>query len=108
MKIRKGDTVEVIAGKNKGQRGEVIRVLPMKNRVVVAGINVVTKHQKQQQTRGQRPIEAGKIEFEAPIHASNVMVVDPSDSTKLTRVGFRVDDNGKKIRVARSSGADLD
>ncbi len=107
MKIRKGDTVEVIAGKNKGQRGEVIRVFKEKNRVVVQGVNVRTKHQKQQQTRGQRPIEAGKIEFEAPINASNVMVVDPSDSTKLTRVGYRVED-GKKIRVARNSGADLD
>jgi large subunit ribosomal protein L24 len=87
VKIRKGDTVEIISGRSedKGKRGEVIRVIPENNRVVVQGVNVHTKHQRQVQTQG-RTINPGRVRFEAPIHISNVMVVCPKCG-KPTRLG---------------------
>jgi large subunit ribosomal protein L24 len=106
MHIKKGDTVIVIAGNDKGVRGEVLRVIPAKNRVVVKGVNMVKKHQKPRQG-GRSQVQGGIIEFEAPIDASNVMLIDP-ESDRPTRVGVRVDDNGKKIRFARRSGRDID
>ena len=78
MKIKKGDTVEVISGNDAGRRGEVVRLMSAKLRVVVEGANLRKKHQKQQQTGGQRPLSAGIIEFEAPVHVSNVMLVCPN------------------------------
>jgi large subunit ribosomal protein L24 len=106
MHIKKGDTVVVIAGNDKGVRGEVLRVIPAKNRVVVKGVNLVKKHQRPRQG-GRSQVQGGIIEFEAPIDASNVMLVDP-ESDKPTRVGVRVDDNGKKTRFAKRSGRDID
>jgi large subunit ribosomal protein L24 len=104
-KIRKGDRVMVVSGNDKGTVGEVIRVLPKENRVVVQGVNVRIKHQAQTQSRG-KTIPAGKIEFEAPINISNVMLVDPKDS-KPTRVTLTRKD-GKPVRVAKRSGTAID
>ena len=106
QKIRTGDTVEVIAGKDIGVRGRVLRVDPKKNRVVVERVNIVRKHQRPQQA-GRSQIQPGIIEFEAPINLSNVMLVCPH-TDRPTRVGFRVADDGTKIRVSRRSGQDID
>ena len=106
QRIKKGDTVEVIAGKDKGVRGAVLRVIPKKDRVVVESVNVVKKHQKPVQA-GRGQVQPGIIEFEAPIHLSNVMIVCMQCSEK-TRVGYRVTEDGKKVRVCRKCGADID
>lgn len=94
VKIRKGDTVEIISGKleEKGKRGEVIKVLPEKKRVVVQGVNIHTKHQKQVQTQG-RTVNPGRLKFEAPMDISNVMVVCPK-CNKATRVGIQHNEDG--------------
>ncbi len=102
LKIRRGDTVVVISGKEKGERGEVKQVLPKENRVVVEGINVRTRHARPTQNNPQ-----GLYTFEAPMHVSNVMLVDPN-SGEPTRVGYRFADSGEKIRVAKTSGKDID
>jgi len=104
-KIRKGDQVIVVSGDDKGKTGEVIRVLPGEARVVVQGVNVCIKHQSQMQSRG-KTIPAGKIEFEAPIDISNVMLVDPKDK-KPTRVRIERED-GKPKRVSVRSGSPID
>lgn len=101
QRIKKGDKVVVIAGKDKGRTGEVVAVSPKDDRAVVSGINVVRRHQRQTQTT-----EAGIIAKEAPIHLSNLAVADPKDG-KPTRVGFDVKD-GKKVRVAKRSGVAID
>ena len=106
MRIKKGDLVEVIAGNYKGVRGEVQRVLPAKNRVVVKGVNVVKKHQRPQ-PGGRTQVQGGIIEFEAPIDASNVMVVCP-DTNLPTRVGYRRDESGRKVRYSKRSGNVID
>ena len=102
LKIRRGDTVVVISGKEKGKRGEVERVEPKKNRVVVTGVNVRTRHARPTQQN-----QEGLYTFEAPIHVSNVMLVDP-DSGEPTRVGYRFTDSGEKVRVSKKSGKDID
>jgi large subunit ribosomal protein L24 len=101
--VRKGDTVIVVAGKERGKKGKVLRVIPEKGRVVVERINMIKKHQKPTQKIRQ----GGIIEREGPIHLSNVMLVDPS-SDKPTRVGMKALSDGKKVRVARRSGEMLD
>lgn len=106
MRIKKGDKVVVISGDDKGVQGEVIRVIPKDNRVVVSGVNIVKKHQRPRQG-GRSQVQGGIIEFEAPIHISNVMLVDPK-SNEPTRVNVRRGDDGKRIRVAKKSGTDLD
>lgn len=106
MRIKKGDQVEVIAGNDKGLRGEVIRVIPKEKRIVVSGVNVVKKHQKARPTAGGRQTQGGIIEFEASIDVSNVMLICP-DTNQLTRVGIRRDENGKAIRYSKKSGNDL-
>lgn len=108
MKIRKGDTVEVITGRfeDKGKRGEIIRVLPKENRVVVQGVNLRTKHQRQVQAQG-RNISPGKIRFEAPIDLSNVMLVCPKCG-KATRVGISRGEDGKSLRVCKKCNAAID
>ncbi len=105
MKIRKGDRVVVISGKDKGTVGEVIRVLPDESRVVVQGVNLRIKHQSQTQSRG-KTIPAGRIEFEAPIHVSNVMLVDPKDG-KPTRVRIERKD-GEPVRISKRTGTPID
>ena len=102
LKIKRGDTVVVISGKEKGKRGEVERVLPRENRVVVGGVNVRTRHARPTQNNQQ-----GLYTFAAPIHVSNVMLVDPS-SGEPTKVGYRFTDSGEKVRVAKRSGEDID
>lgn len=104
-KIRKGDRVMVVSGKEKGTVGEVIRVLKDEGRVVVQGVNLRIKHQAQTQSRG-KTIPSGKIEFEAPIDISNVMLIDPKDG-KPTRVRTERKD-GKAIRVSARTGAPID
>ncbi len=101
--VRKGDTVIVVAGKERGKKGKVLRVIPEKGRVVVERINMVKKHQKPTQKIRQ----GGIIEREGAIHLSNVMLVDPG-SNKPTRVGMKALSDGKKVRVARRSGEMLD
>jgi large subunit ribosomal protein L24 len=107
MNIKKGDTVEVISGsrKDRGKRGEVIRVLPAAERVVVQGVNVHKKHKKAQPIAGTRQGAPQIVEFEAPIHVSNVMLVDPKTG-ELTRVGRRAE-GGKRVRFAKASGDSL-
>ncbi|HYR70663.1 MAG TPA: 50S ribosomal protein L24 [Candidatus Acidoferrum sp.] len=101
--VRKGDTVIVVAGKERGKKGKVLRVIPEKGRVVVERINMIKKHQKPTQKLRQ----GGIIEREGAIHLSNVMMVDPA-SNKPTRVGMKALSDGKKVRVARRSGEMLD
>jgi large subunit ribosomal protein L24 len=104
MKVRKGDTVVVIAGKDKGAKGKVIQAYPENNRVLVEGVNRIKKHTRISQT--QRGAQSGGIVTqEAPIHVSNVMVVD-SDG-KPTRVGYRTNDDGRRVRVSRRNGKDI-
>ena len=98
QKIKKGDTVIVLTGRNKGQEGEVLRMMPKDNRALVRGVNMVRKHQKQTQTQ-----EAGIVSKEAPIDVSNLALRDPKDG-KPTRVGFRVIEDGRKVRFAKRSG----
>ena len=107
-KIRKGDTVEVISGRleDKGKRGEVIKVLMDIDRVVVQGVNLRKKHQKEMQTQGRRPLSAGIIEFEAPVSISNVMLVCPVCS-QATRVGSIRSDTGVQ-RVCKKCQAQFD
>ena len=102
VRIKRGDTVKVIAGREKGKTGEVERVIPKSDRVVVGGVNIRTRHAQPTQNNQQ-----GLYTFEAPLHASNVMLVDP-DSGEPTRVGYRVTESGQKVRVAKRSGKDID
>ena len=102
MNFKKGDKVVVISGKDKGKEGTITHVLRNENRVVVEGVNIVKKHVK---GNGQT---AGSInEVEAPLHASNVMIIDPK-TKKPTRIGHSIDKDGKKIRVTKKSNSSLD
>lgn len=106
MKIKKGDTVEVVSGNDRGKRGEVLRVDAKENRVVVQGVNLRKKHQRQQNTGGRRPLSPGIVQFEGSLDASNVMVVCPNCG-EAARVGVRVDD-GLKVRVCKNCDMDVD
>ena len=101
--VRKGDTVVVVAGKERGKRGRVLRVIPEKSRVVVERINMIKRHQRPTQKLRQ----GGIIEREGSIHLSNFMLVDPT-SGKPTRIGMRALADGKKVRMARKSGEIID
>jgi large subunit ribosomal protein L24 len=104
VKIKKGDTVVVIAGKDKGAKGKVITAFPRQDKVLVEGVNRMKKHERIRTTqRGAKT--GGIVTQEAPIHISNVQLLD-SDG-KPTRVGYRIDESGQKIRIARSTGKDL-
>ncbi|MGD2104466.1 MAG: 50S ribosomal protein L24 [Anaerolineae bacterium] len=100
-RIKKGDTVEVISGNDRGLRGKVQQVRPGKKQVVVSGVNIVKKHQRPMRA-GRREVQPGIIEFEAPIHSSNVMLVCP-ECKKRTRVGFE-QDGERKVRVCKKCG----
>ena len=108
VRIKTGDEVIVIGGKDRGKRGKVLRVEPAQDRLYVEGLNIIKRHQKPQQVAGAQRAEqvGGVIEKEGPIHVSNVMVADPRDG-KPTRVGIEIED-GKRYRVARRSGTRLD
>ena len=102
MNFKVGDEVVVIAGSNKGKTGKIIKTLRSENKVIVEGVNVVKKH-----TRETANSTGGIIEMEAPINASNVMIVDPK-TKKRTRIGHTTNKNGKKIRITKKSNAELD
>lgn len=108
VKIKKGDTVEVINGRfeDRGKRGEVIKVLPDEGRVVVQGVNMRKKHQRRVETQGRRALSPGIIEFEGPIHISNVMLVCPK-CNEATRVGVQRQD-GESVRVCKKCQALID
>ena len=101
-KIKKGDKVVILAGRDKGRSGEVIQVMPKEERALVRGVNIVKRHQRQ--TANQ---EGGIISKEAPVHLSNLAIADPKDG-KPSRVGFTVLDDGRKVRVAKRSGERID
>jgi len=103
MHVKKDDTVIVISGKDKGKKGRVIAAYPRENRVLVEGVNLVKRHTKPNPSNPN----GGIIEREAPIHASNVMLVDPKTG-KPTRIGYKILENGKKVRIAKRSGAQID
>ena len=100
MKIKKGDTVQIITGKDRGKTGRIIRVLTSNNRVVVEGLNLIKKHQRPTQENPQ----GGIVEKEASIHRSNVMLMDKN---KPTRIGYKIE-KGKKIRYSKKSGGNID
>ena len=102
LKIKKGDTVIVITGKDKGKTGEVTKVLVQENKVIVSGINIAKRHTKPSQESA-----GGIISKEMPIHISNVAYVDPK-TNKPTRLGIKMDKNGRKVRVAKKSGEVVD
>jgi len=105
MKIKKGDTVQVVTGKDKGAKGNVIASYPETEKVLVEGVNRIKKHTKV--TTGIRGAKSGGIVTqEAPIHVSNVMLVDP-ETNRATRVGYRRDDEGRKVRVSKRTGKDI-
>ena len=99
-KLKKGDNVVVLSGRDKGKTGELLKVIPAEGRAVVAGVNMVTRHQKQSQTS-----QGGRIQMEAPIQLSNIAFCDSDGSA--SRVGFRMED-GKKVRFAKKSGEVID
>ncbi|WP_319530334.1 50S ribosomal protein L24 [uncultured Cohaesibacter sp.] len=101
-KLKKGDRVIVLAGKDKGKSGEIVQVMPAEERAIVRGINLVKRHQRQTQVQ-----EGGIITKEASIHLSNLAIADPKDN-KPTRVGFEVKEDGTKVRVAKRSGDVID
>lgn len=102
MHVKKGDTVVVITGKDKGKKGKVLQVLPKKNRVIVEGVNMIIKHQKPNPQMQQ----GGRIEQEAAIHSSNVMLWDKK-ANQGVRVGYKLE-NGKKVRVSKKTGEVID
>jgi len=101
LKIKKGDTVVVLTGRDKGKTGSVLRALPRENKVIVQGVNVAKRHQRQTPTA-----QGGIVEKELPIHVSNVAVADPKDN-KPTRVGIKVNKDGTSSRIAKRSGEAL-
>ncbi len=101
-KIKKGDKVVVLAGRDKGKNGEVLSVMPKEERAIVRGVNLVKRHQAQTQSQ-----QGGIISKEASIHLSNLAVADP-ESGKPVRIGFKVLDDGRKVRVAKGSGSVID
>ena len=102
LKIKKGDRVVVLAGRDKGKRGEVLKVIPTESRAVVQGVNVVQRHQKQSAQQ-----EGGIVSKEAPIHISNIAIEDPADGSPA-RVGYKFTDDGRKVRFAKRSGEVID
>lgn len=101
MKVRKGDLVQVLAGKDLGKKGEIMRVLPERDRVIVDGVNIAKRHQRATKATQQ----GGIIDKTMPIHVSNVALV--CGSCGPTRIGFRFDDAGVKVRICRKCGGDL-
>jgi large subunit ribosomal protein L24 len=101
-KIRKGDKVVVLTGRDKGRTGEVIEVRPTQGRALVRGVNMVKRHQKQSAQQ-----EGGIISKEATVHLSNIALSDPKDG-KPTRIGFKIMNDGRKVRIAKRSGAEID
>ena len=115
VRLRTGDLVRVIAGKHKGKEGKVTQVLPADGKVVVEGINIVVKHQKPRPQMQQNAISAaasqpqgGRIEKSAPLSVAKVQLIDPADNKSVTRIGFKTNANGERVRVAHKSGSVID
>ena len=106
QRIKKGDTVEVIAGKEVGERGSVVSIDNKTSRIVIEGLNILKKHQKARQA-GRQQVRAQIVEFEGPVHLSNVMLVCPSCS-KRTRVGYRYREDGGKTRFCKQCDSNID
>ena len=106
MKVRRDDTVKVISGKDRGKTGKVLRVDPIRGRVVVEGVNVQKRHQRPTGLTGQAQ-QAGVIEVEGTVHVSNVQLLDPK-SGNPSRVGLKRGEDGRRVRVAKKSGQELD
>lgn len=104
LRLKAGDDVMVIAGKDKDKRGRVLRVIPERNRAIVEGVNLIKKHTR---ANPQQRVTGGIVEREAPIHVSNLMVISP-ESGKPSRVGMKTLEDGRKVRVAKVDGAVLD
>lgn len=102
MKIKKGDKVVVLTGKDKGRSGEILKMMPKEGRALVGGLNLVKRHTRQSQTA-----EGGIITKEAPMQVSNLAIADPKDG-KATRVGFKTLDDGRKVRFSKRSGEVID
>lgn len=98
FKLKKGDKVKVITGKYKGKVGDILKIIPLKNRAIVSGINVVTKH-----TKPTRDSEGGLVQKELSIHLSNLGLFD-TENSKVTKVGYKILDDGAKVRIAKSTG----
>jgi large subunit ribosomal protein L24 len=101
MKLKKGDRVRVLTGKDRGDEGEVMRVFPKENKVIVEGVNVAKKHQRAMRAT----MQAGIIDKDMPLPASNVAIICSTDGP--TRIGYRFDDQGKKVRICRKCGGDI-
>jgi large subunit ribosomal protein L24 len=101
MKLRKGDRVRVLTGKDRGDEGEVMRVFPKEDKIIVEGVNVAKKHQRALRAT----MQAGIIDKDMPIPASNVAIICSTDGP--TRIGYRFDDQGKKVRICRKCGGDI-
>jgi len=106
MKIKKGDHVMVMAGKDKGASGAVIAAYPATNKVVVEGVNMIKKNKKVTNPGGRNANEGGIVTQEAPIHVSNVALVDP-ETKRPARVGYKINEDGTKVRVLRPSGKEV-
>jgi large subunit ribosomal protein L24 len=102
LKVKKGDKVVVLAGRDKGKNGEIVKVFPEKNRAIVQGVNIVRRHQKQSASQ-----EGGIVSKEASIHISNLAIEDPKDGSP-TRIGYKILDDGRKVRFAKRSGELID
>jgi large subunit ribosomal protein L24 len=102
LKLRKGDKVVVMSGRDKGKRGEILKMMPKQERAIVQGVNMAKRHQRQSQTK-----EGGIIVREASVHVSNLAIEDPKDGVP-TRVGFRILEDGRKVRFAKKSGEVID
>ncbi len=102
LKVKKGDRVVVLTGRDKGKSGEVLQVIPAENRAVVQGVNIVRRHQKQTPQQ-----DGGIVAKEAPIHISNIAIADPADGS-ASRVGYKFTDDGRKVRFAKRSGELID
>ncbi len=112
MRLRTGDLVRVIAGKDKGKEGKVTRVMPASGKVVVEGINIIVKHQRAQPQPQRSTItpaapqpQGGRIEMSAPLAASKVQIVDPGDGKRVSRIGIKTDAEGNRVRFAHKSGS---
>ncbi|MED5167474.1 MAG: 50S ribosomal protein L24 [Actinomycetota bacterium] len=103
MKIKKGDKVRVLAGKDRGKEGNVSRAMPAENKVIVDGVNIAKRHQKPTNAT----MQGGIIDKAMPVEASNVAVLSPSDG-RPTRIGYRYNDAGEKVRICKRTGVDLD
>jgi large subunit ribosomal protein L24 len=106
QRIKKGDTVEVIAGKDLGQQGQVLRIFNKEDRVIVERVNIIKKHQRPTQA-GNQQVQGGIVEKEAPLNLSNVQLICPQCKTR-TRVGFRLNEEGRKVRVCKHCKQDIE